>query len=182
MKDGDTFRLPNSIWEYGPENVRDWKEFPPVKELFDGLVFDLGGRTVTTVYTPGHTYGSCSFLDSKTRIAFIGDALGNVPKSFVSKRLTGLMNLKKHASEFERMYAGHASRMINSMSIPKIVLDDAIRATELVLAGKAELIFNSSHFEHTSTRASTIYGHDFFTFDMNRVEENGVWDPDYQLY
>ena len=182
IEDGDRFRLKNGIWDYGHENVRYWDEFPGIRELYDGQTFDLGGRLITVVYTPGHTYGSCCFLDSKSRIAFVGDALGNVPKSYVSKRLIGLRNLKKHEEEFDRMYGGHAGRMLNSSSKPKRLLDDCIKATEMVLEGKLPLIRKSSHFEHTDSRASAVYGQDMFTFDTDRLRETGRWEPDYQNY
>ncbi len=40
----------------------------------DGYAFDLGGRKVTFVHTPGHTKGSGCFTDSKTNILFAGDS------------------------------------------------------------------------------------------------------------
>lgn len=39
----------------------------------DGKVFDLGGRTVTAVHTPGHSPGCCVFLDEKEKLMFTGD-------------------------------------------------------------------------------------------------------------
>ena len=39
----------------------------------DGKVFDLGGRKVTAVHTPGHSPGSCVFLDSKEKLMLTGD-------------------------------------------------------------------------------------------------------------
>ena len=41
--------------------------------LKDQQVFDLGGRTVTAIFLPGHTVGSTVFLDSLTEILFSGD-------------------------------------------------------------------------------------------------------------
>ena len=42
----------------------------PLKE---GDVFDLGGRSITVIETPGHTKGSLSFLDKQNRLFFTGD-------------------------------------------------------------------------------------------------------------
>ena len=39
----------------------------------DGKTFDLGGRTVTAVHTPGHSPGCCIFLDDKEKLMFTGD-------------------------------------------------------------------------------------------------------------
>jgi glyoxylase-like metal-dependent hydrolase (beta-lactamase superfamily II) len=41
----------------------------------DGQTFDLGGRTVVCIHTPGHTPGSCVFLDKKQRLLFSGDTV-----------------------------------------------------------------------------------------------------------
>lgn len=47
---------------------------PELLALNEGDMFDLGGRTLEVYFTPGHTAGSCSFLDRKNRIMFTGDA------------------------------------------------------------------------------------------------------------
>ncbi len=39
----------------------------------NGHVFDLGGRTVKAVLTPGHSPGSVVFLDEKEKLMFTGD-------------------------------------------------------------------------------------------------------------
>lgn len=50
------------------------KDYSPViRELADGQAFDLGGRTVETVLTPGHSPGSVIFRDSLTGATFTGD-------------------------------------------------------------------------------------------------------------
>lgn len=55
----------------GDDPKADAPEFLPLNE---GDVFDLGGRTLEVYFTPGHTAGSCSFLDRENRILFTGDA------------------------------------------------------------------------------------------------------------
>lgn len=39
----------------------------------DGMEFDLGGRVLKIIHTPGHTAGEISILDEKTRTLFSGD-------------------------------------------------------------------------------------------------------------
>lgn len=39
----------------------------------DGDTFYLGGRTLSVVFTPGHTPGDICIIDDKSRIAFVGD-------------------------------------------------------------------------------------------------------------
>jgi hydroxyacylglutathione hydrolase len=48
-----------------------------IRDLRDGDVIDLGGRTLDVVFTPGHTPGSTTFLDRKAGYGFSGDAFGS---------------------------------------------------------------------------------------------------------
>jgi len=50
---------------------------PKTIDLKDGDIFDLGGRTLTTISVPGHTKGCISLYDDKTRCLFGGDSLTN---------------------------------------------------------------------------------------------------------
>ena len=51
---------------------------PPVLPLPENGFFDLGGRTVRILETPGHTQGSISLLDENTGWLFSGDTCGDV--------------------------------------------------------------------------------------------------------
>ena len=48
-----------------------------IKYLVDGQVFDLGGREIEVVFTPGHTPGSTTFMDKAAGYGFSGDAFGS---------------------------------------------------------------------------------------------------------
>lgn len=48
-----------------------------VRYLTDGQVFDLGGRQIEVVFTPGHTPGSTTFIDQKAKYGFSSDAFGS---------------------------------------------------------------------------------------------------------
>ena len=48
------------------------KDIIPVQE---GYVFDLGGRKLEVIETPGHTPGSICILDRANKILFMGDSL-----------------------------------------------------------------------------------------------------------
>ena len=48
----------------------------------DGKVFDLGGRTLEAILVPGHSKGSCCFLDKVDRILFTGDNWGRTHTAF----------------------------------------------------------------------------------------------------
>lgn len=66
-----------------PWTETDMVDYPPEREpqvrtLRDGDVIDLGGRTLQCVWTPGHTPGSMSFIDSRTGALFCGDSCNQV--------------------------------------------------------------------------------------------------------
>ncbi len=48
-----------------------------VNYLKDGMVWNLGGRKLEVVYTPGHTGGSITLIDKKAGYGFSGDAFGS---------------------------------------------------------------------------------------------------------
>lgn len=48
-----------------------------VQYLTDGQVFDLGGREIEVVFTPGHTPGSTTFIDREAHYGFSSDAFGS---------------------------------------------------------------------------------------------------------
>ena len=45
--------------------------------LDDHIVIDLGGNQIHVILAPGHTPGSCIFVDDAHRALFVGDAIGN---------------------------------------------------------------------------------------------------------
>ena len=55
--------------------LRDYKG--TVHHIENGQKFDLGGRILEAFYTPGHTAGSTTFLETGTDTGFSGDAFGN---------------------------------------------------------------------------------------------------------
>lgn len=48
-----------------------------IKPVTEGDKFDLGGRCLEVVHTPGHTPGSIVLVDYDNRMAFTGDAFGS---------------------------------------------------------------------------------------------------------
>lgn len=45
--------------------------------LTDGQIFDLGGRKIEVIFTPGHTPGSTTFIDREAHYGFSSDAFGS---------------------------------------------------------------------------------------------------------
>lgn len=80
----------------------------------DGYVFDLGGRQIEVIHTPGHSPGSICLLDRGTRRLFTGDTAGNKdcmldldfscpPETY----LQSLRRLKKLDGIFDMILPGH---------------------------------------------------------------------------
>ena len=64
--------------------------------LTDGQVFDLGGRRIEVIFTPGHTPGSTTFVDRDAHYGFSGDAFG-------STNLLVFTNLSTQSATCSRM-------------------------------------------------------------------------------
>jgi glyoxylase-like metal-dependent hydrolase (beta-lactamase superfamily II) len=47
----------------------------PDRELGDGVLFEVGGHTLATLHTPGHSPGCCCFSDVDDEVVFTGDTL-----------------------------------------------------------------------------------------------------------
>ena len=105
-----------------------------VYPIYDGDMFDLGGRIIEVVDVGGHTAGEVVFIDHKSRIAYSGDACnGNTLLEFpnslpIISYLRNLLHLKEHQKEFDKMYGGHE---IFDASI----VDEAIETVAKVVAG-----------------------------------------------
>lgn len=61
---------------------------PEVKYIKEGDLFDLGGRTVRVIETPGHTKGSLSFLIENEGILFSGDIINPLYMMFIGDTAT----------------------------------------------------------------------------------------------
>lgn len=142
--------MSNGVFAYDARNLPEFGEVPAFRELHENQVFDLGGRRVSVIETPGHTPGSVSFIDDKSRILFSGDACNpNLllafpgkssalhPTGKVSTALRSLRNMEAHAAEFERNYNGHVgyAGWVDCMAQPDSVLPDCIACCEGILNG-----------------------------------------------
>lgn len=131
------------VWEYKPENFRAWERTPEILDLADGQEFDLGDRRIRCVHTPGHSPGSCSFIDPVSRILFSGDACNvslRITDCPVETALEGLLRLKAQEGDFDRNFNGHLAYAsgVTHISMPETALDDCIQALKTILAGQVE--------------------------------------------
>ncbi len=80
--------------------------------LQDGMVFDLGGREIEVVYTPGHTPGSTTFIDKAHHYGFSGDSFGstNLLLTTTFSTLVGTASRMETTMQkygIEKLYPGH---------------------------------------------------------------------------
>lgn len=153
-----------------------WGKNPAFTELYEGQMFDLGGRTVTTIRTSGHTYGSCSFIDDKSRIAFCGDACSeklDITECCVTSALRGLYHLYASHGEFDRIfpaYTGHAD-VYEVRSLGDNVLNDCITACRGILLENVEILPVSGTGEN-SLAVARFHGIEIM-FNRNKIYEEG---------
>jgi len=85
----------------------------PAFEIGDGDRFELGGRILQAMSTPGHTRGSVSFLDSSTRSLFCGDLIdkgtlfAHFEDSDLEEYVGSLRKVAAREKEFDAIYPGH---------------------------------------------------------------------------
>lgn len=108
---------------------------PELLPLQDGQVFDLGGRKLEVIQTPGHTPGEIVLLDSANRIVFTGDN-DNVlvwlflPTSMpLEVYLESLKKLQKREGEFDTIMPGHG------LPLPRSFVGEQIICVENILDG-----------------------------------------------
>jgi len=164
-------------WGYSKGDVREFNRMPEIKPLYDGQIFDLGDRRITVYRAPGHSPGSCVFLDPKSRILFSGDAANsNVgTRIAVSTTLRYLLRLQKLRTEYDRIYTGHISYAgtIDVYSMKNQVLDDVIEAFRSVLRGNARLEKIPNHLFPERSQIKAVYGMAQVGFDPEKLWEEG---------
>jgi glyoxylase-like metal-dependent hydrolase (beta-lactamase superfamily II) len=129
-------------------NPPAWSEADvlPVREmrllpLHDAQVFDLGGRSIEVIATPGHSQGSCCFLDREHRLLFAGDSCN--PRTIVcymnaatvEEYLASMRKLKARQGEYDTFFVCHGDTPID-----KSCVDDAIACCEKIMAGTDDAV------------------------------------------
>lgn len=109
---------------------------PETIPLEDGQVFDLGGRMVDVLHTPGHTEGSISLFDRQTRGLFTGDNT-NAHGVFVDNMSPGTVT--EYRDSLRRMKA-LSPRVLYTGHMPGAVapeqLDRLLACAQKVLDGE----------------------------------------------
>jgi len=108
--------------------------------LKDGEVFDLGGRKLEVVFTPGHTPGSTTFIDKDAGYGFSGDSFGSGNLLLSGSFSTLIATCQKVSAMMEKtgikfLYPGH---FYGQNQETKQRLDDMITLSRDVLSGKVK--------------------------------------------
>jgi glyoxylase-like metal-dependent hydrolase (beta-lactamase superfamily II) len=111
-----------------------------IRELKDGDVIDLGGRTLDVVATPAHTPGSTTFIDKAAGYGFSGDSFGSGNLLLGGTFSTLLATCQKTSALMEKygikqLYPGH---FFGKNAETKQRLDDMATISRDVLAGKVK--------------------------------------------
>lgn len=111
-----------------------------VHHIENGQKFDLGGRVLEAFYTPGHTDGSVTFLETGTEKGYSGDAYGST-NLLVNTDLQTLINTCNASLEYynehgyKYFYPGHYWGD-NLETITRI--EEILQISEDVLSGTLE--------------------------------------------
>lgn len=111
-----------------------------VRYIKEGQKFDLGGRVLEVVCTPGHTAGSVTFMDKANHYGFSGDAFGNGNLLLTTDFSTIINTCRKtlkwmQDNDIYYLYNGHF--MGSNHETTKRVYD-LLRIAEDLLAGRVE--------------------------------------------
>ena len=109
-----------------------------IKYLVDGQVFDLGGREIEVVFTPGHTPGSTTFMDKAAGYGFSGDAFGSGNLLLTTNWSTLLITCQRTLEYMKKynitkLYPGH---YMGSNCETQQCLADMLQMSRDVLDGK----------------------------------------------
>lgn len=138
---------PDGAYPWTDADIGALTQEPTVIPIGDGFTFDLGGRSVHCVSTPGHTPGSLSAIDSQTGILFCGDAcngtLGLGVRPFaggkhatMAQSYTALKRLAQISFDHTRIFNGHSDYRTQGMPLPVSTFPAILETMEMVLSGQ----------------------------------------------
>lgn len=97
--------------------------------LTDGQIFDLGGRTIEVVFTPGHTPGSTTFIDKDRHYGFSSDAFGSgnlLVFTDLSTEIATCQRMARFISKYDIRYFYPGHYWGDNLETPQRVEDIAI--------------------------------------------------------
>lgn len=126
-----------------------WQDDParPVHWIEDGFVFDLGGRILTVIHTPGHSPGCICLLDGARRWLFTGDTCckadvllncdGSTSPEIYAWSIARLQALRP---SFDVTWPGH-----HAVPVEPEILDQFAEGIRRVLAGDRGETIETKH-------------------------------------
>jgi glyoxylase-like metal-dependent hydrolase (beta-lactamase superfamily II) len=112
------------LWKPLPEGFdpESWTIPPlePTSLMKEGDVFDLGGRTLEAIYTPGHSPGQMCLLDRENRLLFTGDHFfpgplyAHAPDVVLNDYIDSNDKLCARIDEFDFLLSGHNDPWVKS--------------------------------------------------------------------
>lgn len=167
------------VYDIRKEQIRYPQSLPKLLPLEDGQIFDLGGRTLHTVHTPGHTAGEVVFIDPLEKILFSGDGCNpnlGVRAVSLNTALTGLLKVKAQEASFNRNFnshIGYGGSNVN-MSMPASCLDDHIYIMKGLIGGSLKPEYSPSPFRKDGPPIYHYhYGNVLLTFDPEHLIDPG---------
>lgn len=130
------------VYDYDPEAIHPVEKTPELLPIGEGDVFDLGGRRLEVVETPGHTPGSICLIDGSRRILFSGDACNvnlGIFAGPISQALAYLEKLQRLSGRFDQNWNGHIGYMgtPDCLAMPPHVLPTCVELCRSILDGSA---------------------------------------------
>jgi glyoxylase-like metal-dependent hydrolase (beta-lactamase superfamily II) len=133
-------------------------------DLKDGTIFNLGGRHIEVIWTPGHTPGEICLLDKENKLLFTGDNNNTLVWLFLGnctplhEYLLSLEKQAKRISEFTTIFPGHGE------PIPSDFINDQVACVKGILDKKLEAkpykSFAGNAMVSISGRASVAFNPD----------------------
>lgn len=116
------------------------------RPLSDGMLLDMGGRTLEVICTPGHTPGSVCLLDIERRQLFSGDTVCDEGvllhldhSNSVETFKESILCLKAASERFGPIWPAH-----HALPLDHSWLDEYITCADQIIAGTAETVQTSS--------------------------------------
>ncbi|MEW9052259.1 MAG: MBL fold metallo-hydrolase [Neobacillus sp.] len=108
----------------------------------EGHIFDLGGRQLEVIWTPGHSPGSICLLDSQNRQLFCADTVTSLGvllhishSTSVETFRDSLIKLYNRRDEFDFLYPGH-----HEVPIKEEHIKEHIECAEMIINGEAAAV------------------------------------------
>ena len=164
------------VFDYSPEMVHEFTEFPEFLDIEDGFVFDLGGRKLTVRTVAGHTKGGLVLLDDQSRIMFSGDCVNTntlVYGTSINGALQGFLKVRSLRSAYDQNYSGHVgyAGSPNCFSQPESVPEDLIALCTEILQGKLD---PAQEEQVDGGRVASYYGAVRMVYDPAWIIDDGA--------